>query len=150
MKFWLVLLLIPFVSGCGVNWGLSDVGNMLVVDTVERMRDTNKRKIARLTVEMPRAEVEKLMGDDKAGGGFVDILFGRLQYLQARNPMREEHVKGIDGVGYDVLYYYTDMHARDNLITDDELTPIVFRDGKVAGIGDGFLRNRVSKVAKAP
>jgi hypothetical protein len=31
-----------------------------------------------------------------------------------------------------------DLRARDEEITDDELTPVVFRDGKVAGIGYPF------------
>ena len=37
------------------------------------------------------------MGHEKAGGGLPEVLFGRLQYLQARNPMREETLKGADG-----------------------------------------------------
>lgn len=32
-----------------------------------------------------------------------------------------------------------DVHAKDDKITDDELTPVVLRDGKVGGIGHSFL-----------
>jgi hypothetical protein len=59
--------------------------------------------------------------------------------------MREERVRGSDGADYDVLFYYTDLNQRDEKITDDELTPIAFRDGKVAGIGYGYLGPRVPK-----
>jgi hypothetical protein len=68
-----------------------------------------------------------------------------VQYLAAQNPMREEALNGTDGAQYLVLFYYTDVRQRDDKITDDELTPVVFRDGKVAGVGYGFLGGRVPK-----
>jgi uncharacterized protein DUF3192 len=68
-----------------------------------------------------------------------------VQYLQARNPMREERLVGVDGVEYEVLFYYTDLRERDDKITDDELTPVVLREGKVAGIGYRFLGERVPR-----
>ncbi|HEY3074631.1 MAG TPA: hypothetical protein VGJ74_05610 [Burkholderiales bacterium] len=36
-----------------------------------------------------RLEVESIMGNARAGGGWPELVFGRVQYLQARNPMRE-------------------------------------------------------------
>ena len=144
----LVLLLIPVLGACSINWGFSDIGNALVNDPVERLRDSNKRRLAQVVVDMPRGEVDKLMGNDKAGGGLVDILHGRTQHLQARNPMREELVSGIDGLQYEVVYYYTDLRQRDNLITDDELTPVVYRDGRVAGVGYAFLNDRAPKLSR--
>jgi hypothetical protein len=144
----LVLLLIPFLGACSVQWGFSDIGNALVNDPVERLRDSNRRKLAQVVAEMPRGEVDKLMGNDKAGGGVVDVLHGRMQHLQARNPMREELVTGVDGLVYEVVYYYTDLRQRDNRITDDELTPVVYRDGRVAGVGHGFLNERAAKIAQ--
>jgi hypothetical protein len=54
--------------------------------------------------------------------------------------MREEQVKGRDGADYLVLFYYTDLVTRDDKITDDELTPVVLRDGKVVGVGYPFLK----------
>ena len=56
-----------------------------------------------------------------------------------KNPQRVERVTGPDGAAYDVLFYYTDLKARDDKITDDELTPLVFRGHELAGIGYGFL-----------
>jgi len=144
----LVLVLIPLLGGCAVNWGFSDIGNMLVNDPIERLRGANKRNIARVAADMPRGEVEALMGWDRAGGGIVDVVHGRTQYLQARNPMREERLLGVDGLDYDVVYYYTDLRQRDNKITDDELTPVVYRDGRVAGIGYGFLNERSPKLSR--
>jgi len=117
----------------------------LMVDPLEQLRTENKAKVEKLAVGMTRMEVESVMGDARAGGGLPEVLFGRVQYLQARNPMREESLTGTDGAGYLVLFYYTDVRQRDDKITDDELTPVVFRDGKVAGIGYAFLGERATK-----
>ena len=111
----------------------------LMIDSFEQLRENNKRNIATLVVGTPRAQVEKLMGEATAGGKLGDVVFGRLQYLEAKNPQRVEQITGSDGAVYDVLFYYTDVKARDDKITDDELTPLVFRGHELAGIGYGFL-----------
>jgi hypothetical protein len=111
----------------------------LVIDSVEQLRENNKKNIAQLAVGTPRVQVEKLMGDATAGGKLGDMVFGRLQHFEVKNPQRVESVTGPDGTAYDVLFYYTDLKARDDKITDDELTPLVFRGHELAGIGYGFL-----------
>jgi hypothetical protein len=117
----------------------------LMLDPLEQLRDANKQNIAKLSVGHTRLEVESIMGNARAGGGLPELVFGRVQYLQARNPMREERLVGVDGVEYEVLFYYTDLRERDDKITDDELTPVGLREGKVAGVGDRFLGERVPK-----
>ena len=117
----------------------------LMVDPLEQLRAANKQNIVRIAPGMTRMEVESVMGNARAGGGLPEVVFGRVQYLQAKNPMREETVNGADGADYLVLFYYTDVKKLDDRITDDELTPIAFRDGKVAGVGYGFLGSRAPK-----
>jgi len=117
----------------------------LFFDNLERMREDNKKNIAQLSVGMTRVELEKVMGNGVAGGTLGDIVFGRLQHLRASNPMREERVSGPDGASYLVLFYYTDLRQRDDRITDDELTPVVLRDEKIAGFGYAYLGERVPK-----
>jgi len=131
----LSLVLALLVSGCST----------LMVDPLEQLREANKQNVAKLKVGHTRLEVESIMGDARAGGGLPEVLYGRVQYLQARNPMREERLLGTDGQEYEVLFYYTDLRERDDKITDDELTPVVLREGKVAGIGYGFLAPRAAK-----
>jgi hypothetical protein len=135
MKSAIYSLFLAVLAGC----------SPLVIDSVEQLRDNNKKNIAQLAVGTPRAQVEKLMGDASAGGKAGDILFGRLQYLEVKNPMRVERITGSDGTVYDVLFYYTDVKARDDKITDDELTPLVFRGHELAGIGYEFLGKLKSK-----
>jgi len=136
MTLRLLLLLTLLGGGCST----------LMVDPLEQLRDANKQNVAKLKLGHTRLEVESIMGDARAGGGLPEVLYGRVQYLQARNPMREERLLGTDGQEYEVLFYYTDLRERDDKITDDELTPIVLRGGKVVGIGYPFLQ----RVRKAP
>jgi hypothetical protein len=107
----------------------------LMIDPLEQLRDGNKQNLAKVAPGMTRMEVESVMGHARAGGKLPELLFGRVQYLEAKNPMREE--KNGDEL---VLYYYTDVRTRDDKITDDELTPVVLRDGKVVGVGAQFLK----------
>ena len=109
------------------------------LDPLEQMRGANKRNLERVSVGHTRLEVESIMGNERAGGGLPEVVLGRVQHLQAKNPMREEDVRGADGIDYGVLFYYTDLRTKDDKITDDELTPVVLRDGKVVGVGYVFL-----------
>jgi hypothetical protein len=133
----LPLVLLAFTAGCST----------LMIDSLEQLRETNKKNIAQLTLGTPRAQVEKLMGDARAGGKLGDVVFGRVRHLEVKNPQREERVTGPDGAVYDVLFYYTDVKKRDDRITDDELTPLVFRGHELAGIGYGFLAKLAPKYA---
>ena len=129
------LALILILAGCST----------LMVDSLEKLRQDNKMAIGQITIGMPRAQVEKLMGEGQAGGKAGDILFGRLQHLEVKNPMREERITGPDGAVYDVLFYYTDVRTRDDKVTDDELTPLVFRDHVLVGAGYPYLARLAPK-----
>lgn len=133
----LATVLLAFAAGCST----------LMIDSLEQLRETNRKNIAQLTLGTPRAQVEKLMGDARAGGKLGDVVFGRVRHLEVKNPQREERLTGPDGAAYDVLFYYTDIKTRDDRITDDELTPLVFRGHELAGIGYGFLGKLAPKYA---
>ena len=131
----LVLLFPVLLAGCST----------LMIDSLEQLRDTNKKAIATLSIGTPRAQVEKLMGEARAGGKLGDVVFGRVRHLEVKNPQKEERITGPDGAAYDVLFYYTDIKKRDDKITDDELTPLVFRGHELAGIGYPFLAKLAPK-----
>ena len=75
----------------------------------------------------------ELIGTDPAKGLFLWI----------DNPHRSETLMGKDGKPYEILYYYTDIKQRDDKITDDELTPLVFDGRKLIGWGYPFLDQKV-------
>lgn len=129
------IVMLAFAAGCST----------LVIDSLEQLRETNKRNIAQLAIGTPRAQVEKLMGDARAGGKLGDVVFGRVRHLEVKNPQREERITGPDGAVYEVLFYYTDVKTKDDKITDDELTPLVFKAHELAGIGYGFLAKLAPK-----
>jgi len=122
MKKFIVLLSL-ILAGC----------SSLYLDTSDLLRDQNKENLKKLSAGQPKNLVMELMGTDPSKGVFMWI----------DNPYRTEVLVGKDGKTYEVLYYYTDMKARDDKITDDELTPVVLQDGKLVGQGYPFLDQKV-------
>jgi hypothetical protein len=103
------------------------------LEPIELLRAQNKENVQKLSTGMSKDVAGEIMGTDPAKGLF----------LWVDNPYRTETLTGKDGKVYEVLYYYTDLKQRDDKITDDELTPLVFEDGKLIGWGYPFLDQRV-------
>lgn len=61
------------------------------------------------------------------------------------NPYRSEILQGKEKK-FEIVYYVTDVKRDDGTITDDELTPLVFDDGKLIGWGFGFLESKHTKI----
>ena len=115
------------VSGCGPS--------------LDQLRAENQQNLMKLSIGMGKDEVIKLMGEKKVqatDGFFIKYKPG------ATNPYRRETLQGKDKV-FEVLYYYTDIKKRNQTITDDELTPLVFDNGKLIGWGWSFLGSNVQK-----
>lgn len=103
--------------------------------TTDSIRSTNRANLLKLSIGMTKAETLQIMGTSTV---YAEQIIN--------NPYRSEIVKGEDNKSYEVLYYYTDIKSRDDAITDDELTPLIFADGKLLGWGWSFLQNNISKV----
>ena len=115
-------------------------------------REENRRSLQQLHVGMDRSEVLEVMGvgehrqftgsetrgpvgtgRDTMGVMSVQIpVGGNAPVLY--DPHRSEVYEGEDST-WEVLYYYTHVVRDDGLVTEDELTPIVLRDGIVTGWG---------------
>ena len=52
-----------------------------------------------------------------------------------RNPYKKEMVTGSDGQVYEIAFYLTREPHKGKPLTDRMLTPVIFRQGKVVGIG---------------
>lgn len=92
----------------------------------------NARKIGNIYPGMTRAQVEETLGDS-VRIGYRDIRdSGAHQEILMKNPYRAETLRGL-GEAYEVLFYVTDIKNPDGAITDDELTPVVFDNGVLAG-----------------
>ena len=119
----LIVSLVLILSGC----------SNIYLDTSDLLRDQNKENLRKLSVGQPKDLVMDLMGKEPSKGVFMWI----------DNPYRTDVLTGKNGKTYEVLYYYTDLKARDDKITDDELTPVVLQDGKLIGWGYPFLDLKV-------
>ncbi len=105
------LLILFLLVGCGTS--------------EEFVRTKNRENLLRLSVGMKKLEVLQIMGTQT-----FDTL---------NNPYKVETPQGKNGELYEVFFYHTDLKNKDGLITDAELTPIVFLDNKLVGWGWAFL-----------
>ena len=94
---------------------------------------------------MSKEEVMGIMGTKtvKAKDGYWER-YSHTYHPSATNPYRTEILQGKEKT-FEVLYYYTDVKKDDGSITDDELTPMVFYNGKLIGWGQGFLDVNIKK-----
>ncbi len=117
----ILLVCLGLVSGCAFN--------------LDRIRANNRTNLSRLSLGMSKLQVVNLMGDKTILGDDGTII---------NNPYRSEILQGKDKI-LEVLYYYTEKKAADNIITLDELTPIAFDNEKLIGWGWNFLKANMEK-----
>ena len=69
----------------------------------------------------------------------VQTMLDEVQLLQmsgrVTNPYATRFVKNPDEESLEVMYYYTGMKKGDDLVTEDELVPIILKDDAVVGWG---------------
>ncbi|MBI5415423.1 MAG: DUF3192 domain-containing protein [Candidatus Omnitrophica bacterium] len=58
--------------------------------------------------------------------------------VTVNNPYRKEFLR-MAGRSYDVFYYFTNIRKADGIISDDELTPLVFENNVLIGKGRDSL-----------
>ena len=118
-KYLIFIFLTAFVSGCV---GLSQI------------RADNRQKLNGLSVGLTKQEILNIMGTKtvQAQGSVIT------------NPYRTE-MHQTNGLVFEVLFYYTDIQKQDGAITDDELTPLIIKDGKLDGWGWSYWNNLINK-----
>jgi len=122
--------------------------------TVSKVIDMNQRGLAKLSAGMTKEEVAEVMSQRA-------IIARQLgERIEVRNPYKAETLKGKEKVeeiaggekiekevdkNFDVLYYLTGSSGKDYRVTDSNLTPLVFDEGKLIGWGQGFLQDTIKK-----
>ena len=104
------------------------------IDPADMFRESNRENLKKLSVGMEKQVAMETMGTEPSRGLFMWI----------DNPHRSEEVTAKNGQRYEALYYYTDMKQRDDKITDDELTLLLFQDGKLVAWGED-ARKRLNR-----
>ena len=95
----------------------------------------NRKNLEKLAIGMTSDEVDAVMGSETYSqeNRSTETTGSKLRRRQA-DP--ESLPDGSPPDGRALLHrllYYTDMKSRDGLITDDELTPVILKDGLVDG-----------------
>jgi hypothetical protein len=106
--------------------------------SLDDARTANRTKLINLAPGMTRAEVLRVMGTAPMrvhGSDTTDSI---------NNPYRTE-MRSAGSVQIEIIYYYTDIKQADNAITDDELTPLVLKDGVLDGWGWSYLDDVAAK-----
>ena len=116
----LILMLLFSFCSCGI--------------ALTNFRHANRQNILKLEIGMTKQETTKIMTARKISWPLLKI----------SNPYKLEILKGKDKI-FEVLYYYTDKKRADDVISDDELTPLIFDDGILIGWGNLFLSETVAK-----
>jgi hypothetical protein len=108
-------------------------------------RAKNRMNLLKLSAGMPKQEVIRIMG--------VGEFKVCCPIYTVTNPHRTEaHQAG--GSSWEILYYYTDKKTETyntpagtnaGVIQDDELMPIVLRDGRLDGWGWSYWNDVVKK-----
>jgi len=136
-RFYNLLGLLFLISGCATV-SLQDVTSM------------NRQNLLRLSVGMTKNEVLNVMGAETKTAKVALHQYGNwaetpVENIIINNPYRNEILKSKDDKVFEVIYYVTDVRKSDNNISDDELTPLVFDNGKLIGWGWSFLNDNVQK-----
>ena len=110
--------------------------------SLDRVRTANRRNLLKLSVGMTKEQALAIMGNKSGGGRFGEP--------KVNSPYKSEILQEKEKT-FEVLYYYTDIKssiytANPATITDDELTPLVFDNGKLIGWGASFLDSNINKL----
>ena len=119
-----LFVMVILVSGCA---------------TIQQATAPNRENLLKLSIGMSKAEVLATMGTKSIAKRDINLITTTIN-----NPYRSEILQGKDAT-LEVIYYVTDVKKDDYAITDDELTPLVFDNGKLIGWGWSFLKDNTQK-----
>lgn len=93
-------------------------------------------RIYSVRVGMTYDEVAAAMGEKAViGYDLADAFQGTHKPITVPNPYRKEFFKNGPNKAYDVVYYFTRIQKADGIISDDELTPLIFENDVLIGKG---------------
>ena len=95
--------------------------------------------IEKVQLGMTYSEVAGIMGDAiNIGYKTSAALEGAYEEVLVKNPYYEEVLEG-STTQYRIVSYFTHIRKSDGIVTDDELTPLVFEEDRLIGKGRNFL-----------
>jgi hypothetical protein len=127
MRLAWILLLSLSVAGCASTPAYNP---MKMADQQELL--LNESAFKAITEGMTTDQVHKIMGSELA----IGYTFQSPDYkpLTIPNPYRSETLKD-NAATYFIEYYIESIRQPDGIVSDNELMPLVFKDGKLIGRG---------------
>lgn len=140
-----------FSSGCALlllGGAVGGVGAGIAASrkSVSQVTASNRENLIKLSVGMTKDVVRNIMGTKTKTAYYTALTDTKkiTRGITINNPYRSEILKGKDRV-LEVVYYVTDVKSDDGAISDDELTPLIFDEGKLTGWGWNFLNENTQK-----
>ncbi len=124
-----LLFLILLSSGCASNQPYDPL--------MSASRQTyllNESSLAQITNGMSKTQVYKVMGET------IIVGYTSSKPMTINNPYKTEDIQVKEST-YTVEYYVSRINQPDGVVTNDELTPVVFHDGIVIGKGWNYLKS---------
>jgi len=116
---------------------------------IDQLRTENRQNILKLKIGMTKQEALEIVGNKTATDSYANY-----EKVTASNPYKSEILQGKDKT-FEVIYYLTESKHQKVVdswgwsqavpITDDELTPLIFDNGKLIGWGWSFLQDNINK-----
>ena len=136
MKKYIWILLCLLFSGC-VSFEVGEEPQKIGIVEVKPVQKP-LTKVGEIYVGMMKDEVLAVMGDQVMIG--YDQIKGNYNSspIYVQSPYHAEILTDAKVI-YEVMYYFTHINKADGVISDEELTPLVFEKNKLIGKGQDFL-----------
>jgi len=110
---------------------------------LKELGSINRNKLFKLSLGDSKQKVLQIMGTET-----IESISWEGEdapsWYHINSPYKTEMINE-DGKTYEIIFYFTDENKGDGVITEDELTPIVFLEGKVIGFGWLFAKDTIPK-----
>ncbi len=132
-----LLLSLVFLAGCVVT--TQEASLPTISETTALRNEKGLTNIGKVYVGMTFSEVKTVMGNVTTIGYEKSPLnTSGNEAITIKNPYREETLD-IKGKQYLVAYYFINVLKSDEMVSDDELIPLVFLNDYLVGKGWDFF-----------
>lgn len=142
MKYLILFTCVLFISGCA---GMTEMGpdpvNSVGVRKVQQPKELVD--VAKVSVGMTKEEVLTALGS-RVVVGYEKMDSDASEPVAVENPYRARTLTG-GQVTFDVEYYFTHIQRPDDVIAENELTPLVYENGKLSGTGWQYLQDLIER-----
>ncbi len=144
MRIRLVLLCV-LLAGCAMNYDEMSATEISKKIELSRISTLSRRflSLGQIYPGMTRQDVQGVLGNKViVGYELVDPAAQQYKPITVANPYRSEVItKGKRQFMTD--YYLAGIQQADDVISDDELVPLVFQDDKLVGLGWTYLKENI-------